>query len=330
MFAGVLVACTVEESSESVKGDPDLPWIPETGNPEGIDQSVFGLLNLDYPCLESVKNLYEGGDFYNAAVELLEYYRERPVYNPNVNMLQPSATATEISLADQASNEGDYRFKVYEYVDADGKCWSFKGGDGNIDWTIVPESLAGEKEFSYQLHRHQWMLPQAKAFKATGDEKYIKAWIDVYFNWLETYPCPEGRIENQDAQPQWYGLQTSSRTIDQMDILSYYVHSELFTPEVLSKFLVAFSQHVESIMVNWFKDSASNIRLEQEQAVTLAGIMMPEFKRSAEWFATGNTAITSQLTNQFNADGVHNEFDPSYHLGAVANFYNLYKVAQAN
>ena len=190
-FLCCLVACTVEDSSESLKGNPDLPLIPESGNPEGIDTEVFGLLNLDYPGLETVKALYESGDVYNAAAELLKYYRERPVYNPNVNMLQPSATATEISHADQASKEGEYRFKVYEYVDADGKCWSFKNADGKIDWSYVPESLVGEKEFIYQLHRHQWMIPQAKAYKATGDEKYINAWIDVYFNWLDTFPCPE-------------------------------------------------------------------------------------------------------------------------------------------
>lgn len=108
------------------------------------------------------------------------------------------------------------------------------------------------------------------------------------------------------------------------------MHSELFTPQVLTKFLAAFHQHIESIQVNWFADAASNIRLEQEQAVTLAGILMPEFGKSAEWFATGNAAITDQLTRQFNSDGVHNELDPSYHIGAVANFYNIYKVAQAN
>ena len=325
-----LAACTEEFTEDSVKGDPDLPFIYEEGDPEGIDESVFELLNLDYPGLETVKQLYGSGDVYNAALQLLQYYRERPVYNPNVNMLQPSASATEISYADQASKDGEYRFKVYEYVDDSGLCWSFKGEDGKINWSYVPESLIGEKEFIYQLHRHQWMLPQAKAYKATGDDKYISAWIDVYFDWLAANPCPEGKITNQDAQPQWYGLQTSSRTLAQMDIFCYYMHSELFTPAILSKFLAAFHQHVECIRVNWFADESSNIRLEQEQAVTLAGILMPEFKKSAEWFETGKTAITAQLTNQFNSDGVHNEFDPSYHLGAVANFYDIYKVAQAN
>lgn len=323
-------ACTSEEFGDSVKGNPDLPLILDPVQDEDGDRTVFELLNLDYPGLESVKALCEAGDYGNAALKLLQYYRERPVYNPNVNLLQTTATATEISYADQASKDGDYRFKVYKYVDDNGQCWSFKGTDGNIDWGLIPESMAKESEFKYQLHRHQWMLPQAKAYKATGDDKYIQAWIDVYFDWLETFPCPEGRVEDQNLNPQWYGLQTSCRAIDQLDILSYYVHSELFTAEILTKFLVAYHQHIESIYANWWHDSASNIRLSQEQAVMLAGIMMPEFKRSAEWFATGKDAITSQLTNQFNSDGVHNEFDPSYHLGAVADFYNIYKVAQAN
>lgn len=324
------LGCSVEDVHETQKGDPNLVLTPEVGEMADIDQRVFELLDLDRPGLEDVKRFYQAGDLSNAARELLTYYRERPVYNPGVNMLQPSVTATEQQIADQATKEGDYRFKVYEYVDADGKCYSFKGEDGTIDWSYIPEAMKGEKEFMYQLHRHQWMLPQAKAYKATGEEKYVNAWIDVYFSWLAANPCPEGVIDNQDLQPQWYGLQTSSRTMDQMDILCYYVHSEAFTAGVLTRFLAAFHDHVECITRNWFKDASSNIRLEQEQAVTLAGIMMPEFRKSAEWFETGNAAITAQLTNQFNSDGVHNEFDPSYHLGAVANFYDIYKVAQAN
>lgn len=323
-------ACSVEDLEDSRIGNPDLPLIVDKIETEGLDQDIFSILDLDYPGLEAVKSFYEAGDLGNAAAELLKYYRERPVYNPNVNLLQTTASETEISYADQASKEGEYRFKVYEYVDSDGKCYSFKGADDSIDWTIIPEAMKNEAEFKYQLHRHQWMIPQAKAYKATGDDKYIKAWMDVYFNWLATFPCPEGRVEDQNANPQWYGLQTSTRAIDQLDILTYYVHSDLFTSDVLSKFLVAYHQHIESIIKNWWHDSASNIRLSQEQAVMLAGIMMPEFLKSGEWFATGKEAITSQLTNQFNSDGVHNEFDPSYHLGAVADFYNIYKVAQAN
>ena len=326
LLAAVSVACTMDETLESVKGDPNLTITPESGDPEGIDESVFALLNLDYPGLEDVKRFYEEGDVYNAAAKLLQYYRERPVYNPNVSMLATSVSTNELSIADQATKEGGYRFKVYDYTDADGQYYSFANDKGAINWNYIPDAMQGENEFKYQLHRHQWMLPQAKAYKATGDEKYINAWIEIYFDWLKTFPIPEGTT----SQMQWSGLQTSSRTHDQMDILFYYVHSDLFTPALLSDFLVAFHGHVQCITANWYKDENSNIRLAQEQAVTLAGMLMPEFKKSSEWFATGNAAITKQLTGQFNADGVHNEFDPSYHLGVVADFYEIYKVAQAN
>ena len=320
------MACTVEDLAESVKGDPNLTLTPESGDSEGINQRVFDLLDLDHPGLENVKKFYEGGDVYNAAKALLLYYRERPVYNPNVSMLNPTASANEISIADQATKEGGYRFKVYDYTDTDGQYYSFLGEKDKIDWSYIPEAMEGENEFKIQLHRHQWMVTQAKVYRATGDDKYIQAWIDIYFDWLKTFPCPEGTT----TQMQWSGLQTSSRTMAQIDLFPYYVHSELFTPEILSEFLVAFHGHVTCITNNWYKTETSNIRLEQEQAVVLAGMLMPEFKTSESWFETGRTAVTKQLTDQFNADGVQNEFDPSYHLGVVANFIDIYKVAQAN
>ena len=168
----IALGCSVEDVHEIQKGDPNLVLTPEVGEMTDIDQRVFELLDLDRPGLEDVKRFYQAGQLSNAASELLTYYRERPVYNPGVNMLQPSATATELKIADQATKEGDYRFKVYEYVDSDGNCYSFKGEDGTIDWSYIPEAMKGEKEFMYQLHRHQWMLPQAKAYKATGEEKH--------------------------------------------------------------------------------------------------------------------------------------------------------------
>jgi heparan-sulfate lyase len=57
---------------------------------------------------------------------------------------------------------------------------------------------------------------------------------------------------------------------------------------------------------------------------------MPEFKDATSWYQTGKSAVVAQLDNQFHEDGVHSEFDLGYHIGAVANFYDIYKVAQVN
>ena len=330
-----IAACTAESAKEFKPGDPDLrPEVPETPAATGadslIDARLFELMNLDYPGLESAKRAHEEGREYEAAAYILDYYRNRTdVFNPAVNILSPSFTATEKSIADQATEEGEWRFYIRNYADGTGddglpRYYSF-AKDGGIDWDYAPEGMQ-EQEYFYQKHRHQWMLTQAKVYAATGDEKYIQAWKSAYGDWLTAYPCPEGKT----SQLQWTGLQTSERAIDQPSIFQYYVKSESFTPEWLSTFLVAYHGHISSILANWYEPVTSNIRLSQEQAVTMAGILMPEFKDAPAWLSTGTAAIGAQAGIQFNEDGVQNELDPSYHIGVVEGFYNLYKLARAN
>ena len=171
------------------------------------------------------------------------------------------------------------------------------------------------------------MLSQAKAYRVNQDEKYIASWIEVYNNWLTTYPCPEGSVDKNAVQ--WYGLQPAERVLDQINILPYYIQSTNFTPEWLSTFLTAFADGVECIRRNYFTDG-SNIYVTQVQAVVTAGMLMPEFKNATEWLNEGSQKISEQVTAQFLADGVQVELDPSYHMGVVDDFYSIYKLAQLN
>ena len=57
---------------------------------------------------------------------------------------------------------------------------------------------------------------------------------------------------------------------------------------------------------------------------------MPEFKAAVQWRESGRKGMANQINNQFHEDGVHNEFDPGYHIGAIADFYDVYKLAQVN
>lgn len=83
-----------------------------------------------------------------------------------------------------------------------------------------------DQEFKSQTHRHQWMLPQAKAYRVNQNEKYIQSWIEVYSDWLNTFPCPEGTVSKDAVQ--WYGLQPAERVLDQIDIMPH-----LFNPPIL-------------------------------------------------------------------------------------------------
>lgn len=325
-------SCVDDEADFTGGGNIDVE-MPVDPDPDAtIDEKVFDVINLDYPGLENVKTAFEAGDKYTALVKLLDYYRTRvDVINRNVNLFNPTITDADQKTADYAL---DYKFKVKDFVDKDGIPYSFKGKDGQlINWELEVKDLT-DQEFRYQRHRHQWMLPQAKAYAVSKDERYVESWKTVYQDWLKTYPYedgtkfpPEGGSEN-DVDYQWKGLQVAERVISQIDIMAYFIQSRNFTPEWLSTFLVAFAKHVECMRLNYYQ--SGNILLTQAQAVTTAGILMPEFKNAETWAIEGSAKMTEQVGTQFNDDGVQIELDPSYHISAISDAYEAYLTAEDN
>lgn len=341
-----LTACTDDEDVFS-GGEIAEPVItPENKPNDVVTGDVFAKLNLDYPGLEKVKQHYEADEQYYAALALLDYYRNRNISNPEVDLITPSISATDQRIADQAL---EHRFRSASFVedegtgnvdkdhlDEDDTYYLFDDADGNINWNMEPENTG--REFRYQTHRHQWMEPQAKAYRISRNEEYVRSWIEVYQDWMNAFPCPNVSFENpkiDDMDPsdtyQWKGLQTAERVLTQTNILPYFIYSDNFTPEWLTTFLNMFADHVEMIRLNYYIEG--NIRITQAQAVATAGVLMPEFKNSEAWVDEGCQILNEELDKQFLDDGVHAELDFSYHIAAVSDFlsvYNLAQVAQSN
>lgn len=343
VLAGVaaLLAFSCAENGvreEAGTGNPDLVLTPPGGENAKIDAGLFQVLDLTYPGLEQVRSYYEAGDLYRAASALLSYYRTRTsVFHPHVRLLNPVVSENARNIADQALQYRFYVRNFKEKVEGGREIYyDFKAPKGDsILWNILPVKA---QEFVYQKHRHQWMRPQAEAYRATGNEEYVKSWIKVYGSWLEAYPVPEGRVrldtslplEAQDAPSAWYGLQPAERLLDQLDYLWYFLPSANFTPEWLSRFLTVMARTAEVVRNNPVAHEDSNIRLAQDQAVVSAAMLMPEFKQAGEWLRHGSAEIARHLEHQFNADGVQNELDPSYHMGVIGDFIRVHEIAQAN
>lgn len=340
------VGCVDDEADFTGGGNIDVEMPTEPDPDAVIDEKVFEVINLDYPGLEKAKTAYEAGDKYTALVKLLNYYRTRvDVVNRNVNLFNPTVTDTERNIADQAL---EYKFYVKNYAASSANgidtYYSFKGSNGtliNWDMEVINKedpsknlTIETAQEFFYQRHRHQWMLPQAKAYAVTKDERYIQSWKTVYQDWLNTYPYEagtkfptEGGSEN-NVNYQWKGLQVAERVISQIDIMAYFIQSNNFTPEWLSVFLANFAKQVECIRTNYYQQG--NILLTQAQAVAMAGILMPEFSNAGSWATEGATKMTEQVGSQFLSDGVQIELDPSYHISAISDAYEAYLTAADN
>ncbi|MGM9734854.1 MAG: heparinase II/III family protein [Candidatus Cryptobacteroides sp.] len=304
-----------------------------------VNSRIFDILDLEAAGMEQVSNAWQAGHPYLAAQALKTYWLGRTgIVNTEVNLSISKNTDSDKNIADQALKENGYRFYVKNYsegTDANGNAiyYSFLGSDGGIDWEVTPVT---ETQFALQKHRHQWIEPQAKVYRVTGDEKYVQAIVEVYSDWLETYPCPGVGADSyaiassHPYKDMWTDLQATSHVTTYLNVLDYCLQAEAFTPEFLTHFLVSLYDTVESIRANLYHTAASNHRLFEVQAIYNAAVLLPEFKAASGWETESYTALAEQRDLQFAVDGVQNEMDPGYHISVVSMFYQMYDLAKQN
>ena len=311
--------CT-DESVDLFSGNADWGTEESPVANDAIDSNLFEVINLDYPGLGNVKSYYEEGEYYFASRALLEYYRTRTdVVDPNVSLIGVTSSEDDRLKADYAL---DYRFFINNYYeDAGAKMpYLFKSAD-SIDWTMNP---LNEDEFQKQLHRHQWLVPQAKVYRVTRDEKYFKSWLEVYSDWIKQNPIPAGGTNTTT----WWPLQVSARVESQIALFAYYKNSINFTPQVLNFFLTNFAKHANHMVAHPASDG--NMLISQAYSLAYAGIVFPEFKNSDQWLNAGATILGNAAADQFMDDGMHFELDFSYHISAIGDFNQALALANAN
>ena len=296
---------------------------------EGADTRVFEVLDLDYGGMTKVARAYRSGDYYQALQELLNYYRTRTHgLNPSVDIANAAPTANEQRWADYALRENGYRFYVNNYYDAAAGTqvpYSYMNSDGTgIDWRLCP---TGEQEQRYQLHRHQWMLPQAKTYYATQDEKYALNWMEVYGDWIRQNPKPAQGTDVTNHST-WRPLDVAARLIDQCALLEFYQQSESVTAEWIAEVLIRIDEHAEHIVNNY--SATSNHLITQAQAVTFAGMLFPELRNSSKWKDSGTGVLSREVTAQYFPDGWLMDGDLHYHISGIEDFRLALKVAQLN
>lgn len=331
----LIMGCSDDIKSLTI-GSPTEPTVTEQAKPnESIPEGFFEQINLEYPGLEKVKKQVEENRLYDAAKELLAYYRMRLIpYHPTLNLMNVSATESEIKIADYALENRFYVKNFYE-DDIQKVPLNFEK-DGKINWQYWP-TKANEQQ--YQLHRHQWFIPQAKTYRLTKDEKYIKNWIKVYKDWCQNNPIPTEELDYTkdpyygDREHMWQifawrPLEASSRVDAQLELFNYYLHSENFTPDFLSYFLMQFRAQVNHIVKNY--TATGNHRILQSSSVAYAGVLFPELNDAATWLESGSTVLSEEMKKQLLPDGVSYELDLGYHMAELSSFSGAYKCAVVN
>ncbi len=317
--AFILLSCSKEVQLDT-SGGPGKT-VPTKPN-NVINAGIFERINLDYPGLEKAKAFYEADMQYDAVNAILTYYRLRTgIINPNVSLINVTATEDDKMKADYALDNNRFFVNNY-YEDPVSKRPYSLTKDGGINWLFEPANA--DNEYQKQLHRQQWFVPQAKVYRVSKDERYMLSWMSVYKDWLTNNPMPESGTNTTT----WWQLQVAARVLDQTQLFDYYKNSVNFTPEWFSEFMVHFAEHADFLIKYPYSDG--NILITQASALAFAGVLFPEFKNAASWVEIGFGILGTEVQKQFLDDGMHYELDFSYHISAIADFYEVKKLADAN
>lgn len=293
-----------------------------------VNKEAFALLNLDYPGLEQVKQLYQKGDEEGAAGALLDYYRTRTgIVNPAIDLNNLAISKREQQWADEAL---EHTFYVH-----DGYQPSFNYGK-EINWQHWPVQ---DNELRWQLHRHKWFAPMGKAYRLTGDEKYAKEWVYQSLDWIRKNPLteiPKDKYELLDGATgdaenvrfAWRPLEASHRLQDQINQLTLFIPSPAFTPDFLTEFLVNYHRHAQHILHNY--SAQGNHLLFEAQRMLYAGAFFPEFREATAWRKSGIDILNREIRKQVYADGGHYELDLHYHPACIDIFSKALRMANVN
>lgn len=285
---------------------------------QDLNKEMFSILNLNYKGLENVKSLHEAGKDKEAATALLKYYRSRTdVKHPDLNLDNVKISKGDQKMADEGLEHKFFSHKGYQPS-------YFYGED--IDWKYWPVE---DNELRWQLHRHKWFTPMGKAYYTSKDEKYAKAWVFQYMDWIKKNPLVSKEKATADDRENmrfaWRPLEVSNRLQDQTTQFLLFLNSPNFTPEFLSQFIVNYDKHAKHIIGN-YSDQGNHLLFEA-QRILAAGAFFPEFTDAAAWRKSGIEILNREIDVQVYDDGGQFELDPHYHLAAINIFYKAIQIA---
>ncbi len=260
-----------------------------------MDNSLFDLLNLDYPGLEAAKSAVRADDYARAREELVRYYRARSApgwycEEPPEGGLYPSLETT--SADDVLARRFTISSKTAQL-------------EKEINWAVVPY---GDSEFTWLLNRHTFFLEIGRVYLRTGDEKYAQAFNEIIADWIVSNPVPDDPDGRRNS---WRTLEAGIRMFNtwQMGWQSFK-DSPSFTTDARIMMLKSFAEHADYLMRF---PRGGNWELMQSNGLLHVGAMFPEFRDAPKWRAEAVRRLSEQMRKQVYPDGAQFELTTSYH-----------------
>ncbi|MBM3212895.1 heparinase, partial [Candidatus Poribacteria bacterium] len=290
----------------------------QTTGPLTNDETLFQLLNLDYPGLENVSQGVKENKLELAKSRLAAYLRKRTTvlwrFDPHH---VDRSVRYDKSSADQA---------IAGRIQVSSIWHTFPNGD--IDWfynpTIEREDLFDDYEWQWQLGRMGFWPNLGRTYWATGHEAYAQAFVKHLSSWIKQ--CPRPNDSGNYSGSAWRTIECGIRMGSTWpDAYHRFLHSPSFTDHDVILFLKSCLEQAQHLRKN--PTSGNWLTMEMSGLYTI-GALFPELKDADEWRSYAINRIYEELSKQFLPDGAQIELTPGYHQVALSNVLHIPELAK--
>lgn len=167
--------------------------------------------------------------------------------------------------------------------------------------------VAGDKKITWEVNRHGYFATLGRAYLYTEDETHAETFATHLASWMDANPPKQGI--------NWASsLEVSFRAIAWLWAFHFFRDSAHLTSALFArtlKFLLIHARHLETYLSTYF---SPNTHLSGEAlGLYYLGTLLPEFRRAAQWRATGKRIFLDTIARHVQADGVYFEQSSYYH-----------------
>ena len=284
--------------------------------PRLSDGEFFAALDDSKDALKKAMELYESGDTKGAYRAFADYVREG-LDPERYFKLKKAELVPEFTESLKASAERAIRHEVTVL----GTSYAF---NGPIDWEFNA-TPNGYKEWTWHLSYVDMLSPLSRAYRATGDEKYVKSAVEILMSWIgQALVCDYSTSPYETKC--WRTLECGHRMPYWFEFLHSCKDSSAMSDEV---FVTIFKSLYEHAMRITHKYTHGNWLFHELSGIAHISVILPVFRECAEWREGMKKKIEEAFNVQIHPDGSQYELAPGYHIGILAGTSNIERMSRA-
>ena len=185
-------------------------------------------------------------------------------------------------------------------------------------------AMVGDSKVTWELNRHQWLLPLAQAYWLTADRRYAQEAADLVDDWCRANPYGVGINWSSSLEVAFRLMSWSWAFVLMRDaeVLSAQEFAGLMTQ------VRRHATHIERYLSTYY---SPNTHLTGEAlGLFYAGVLFPELAEAARWRKTGRQILIDEARRQIFDDGVYFEQATCYQRYTVDFYLQFLILARRN